>query len=369
MVRRLLYLMGLAVLCVVLYHASGWGFIAMFWWTDRYLPVSVPNFDQFGSASYYALRVVEQFIIFAIPAFLFVSGFFLAFATGRSRKNVGKEVIFTRVKNLLIPYLIWSCVLITLEVLLGRHITIVEFIRIILTGQATEAYYFIPVLIQLYMISFLLIPTARNHWKLLLLLTGLFQVFILVLRYTMILGFQVPALQPLYFLTDSWLFTSFLFWFTFGVVFGFHNVDIKPWLIRLRWVSLAALILVFFLGIIEWEVLLHASGQAWIAPQETLVDQVYAGLFLLTFLGFESVTLPGMKPISQIGTKSFGVYLVHSLVLIYLSKLIYHLIPTLLGLQWLYLLILFAAGLGIPLLLMEITAHSPARRYYSFLFG
>jgi peptidoglycan/LPS O-acetylase OafA/YrhL len=361
--------MGIAVICVVLNHATGWGFVSMFWWTDRYMPVSVPNFDQLGSLSYYALRFVEQLIIFAIPSFLFVSGFFLAFATGRNRKTVGKDVIFTRVKNLLIPYLIWSCVMLGLEVILGRNLALGEFTRILLTGQATEAYYFIPVLIQLYLISFLLIPLARNHWKLLLLLTGLFQLFILLIRYVMILDLNIPALQPFYFLTSSWLFTSFLFWFAFGVVLGFHNSEIKPWFIRLRWYVLAALGIVFFLGMFEWEALLRASGENWIAPQETLIDQIYAGLFLIAFLGFEQAALPGMKAISQIGTRSFGVYLVHSLALIYTSKLIYHFVPGILGVQWLLQPILFAAGLGIPLLLMEITARSPARRYYSVLFG
>jgi hypothetical protein len=46
MTRRLLYLSGLAIVGVILYHAVGWGFVGMFWWTDRYAPVTVPNFDQ-----------------------------------------------------------------------------------------------------------------------------------------------------------------------------------------------------------------------------------------------------------------------------------------------------------------------------------
>jgi peptidoglycan/LPS O-acetylase OafA/YrhL len=361
--------MGLAVLCVVLYHASGWGFIAMFWWTDRYLPVAVPNFDQLGSASYYALRAIEQLIIFAIPSFLFVSGFFLAFATGRNRSTIGWEVVATRVKNLLVPYLIWSGLLLGLEVLQGRSLTAVETLRILLTGQATDAYYFIPVLIQLYLLSPFLIPFARKGWKLALVLTGLFQLFILGLRYAMILGLDAPALEPFYILTRSWLFTGFLFWFTFGVVFGFHSAEIKSAFTRLRWLALAGLVVVFAIGMVEWEALLHASGQAWIAPEETLVDQVYAGLFLIAFLGFEQAALPGMKAISQIGTKSFGVYLVHSLALIYTAKLVYHFVPALLGVQWIFQPILYAAGLGLPLLLMELVARTPARRFYSVLFG
>lgn len=369
MVRRLLYLMGLAVLCVVLYHASGWGFVSMFWWTDRYQPVSVPNFDQLGSLSYYALRLVEQLIIFAIPAFLFVSGYFLAFATGRNRATIGWDVILARVKNLLIPYLIWSCLLLGLDVLLGRSLTPAEFVLILLKGQATDAYYFIPVLIQLYLLAPFLIPLARARWKLTLLLAGLFQLIVLGLRYASIVGLDWPALQPFYVLTRSWLFTGFLFWFTFGIVFGFHAPTFKAAFVRVRWAALAGMVLMFLVGVLEWENLLRLSGQAWIAPEETLVDQVYAGLLLIVFLGFEQLSLPAFKTISQIGTKSFGVYLAHSLALTYTAKLIYHFAPALLGVQWVLQPILYAAGLGFPLLLMEIVARSPARRYYSLLFG
>jgi peptidoglycan/LPS O-acetylase OafA/YrhL len=361
--------MGLAVLCVVLYHASGWGFVAMFWWTDRYLPVSVPNFDQMGSASYYALRAIEQLIIFAIPFFLFVSGYFLAFATPRNRATIGWGVILTRVKNLLIPYLIWSCLLLGLDVLLGRSLTTGEFITTLLKGQATEAYYFIPVLIQLYLLAPFLIPFSRNRWKLALLLTGLFQLFVLFLRYAMLLGVDAPILEPFYFLTRSWLFTNYLFWFTFGIVFGFHSSEIKAACVRWRWAALAGVGVVFLVGMIEWEALLRASGQAWIAPEETLVDQVYAGLLLVIFVGFERMKLPMNRAISQLGTKSFGIYLVHSLALTYTAKLVYHLAPQILGATWIFQLILYAAGLGIPLLLMEIVARSPARRFYSLLFG
>jgi surface polysaccharide O-acyltransferase-like enzyme len=194
-------------------------------------------------------------------------------------------------------------------------------------------------------------------------------VFILGLRYAMILGLEASLLQPFYFLTRSWLFTGFLFWFMFGIVFGFHSAEIKAAFIRLRWAALAGLAVFFVIGVFEWELLLRASGEQWIAPEETLIDQVYAGLFLIAFLGLEQVALPGMKAISQIGTKSFGVYLVHSLALIYTAKLVYHFAPALLGVQCVFQPLLYLAGLGIPLLLMEIVARSPARRFYSYLFG
>ncbi|HIP73435.1 MAG TPA: hypothetical protein EYH05_18815, partial [Anaerolineae bacterium] len=99
---------GIAILFVIFFHAAGWGFTAMFAWTPRYLPVSAPVYDQVGSLSYYWLRLVEQIVVVAIPAFLFVSGYFMAFSAGR-RDNVTWKQIGGRVKMLLFPYIFGRC--------------------------------------------------------------------------------------------------------------------------------------------------------------------------------------------------------------------------------------------------------------------
>ena len=52
------------------------------------------------------------------------------------------------------------------------------------------------------------------------------------------------------------------------------------------------MIIFFVLGVIEWEYLLRLSGQEWIGPSETLIDQVYAGAVILGFLLFEKFNLP-----------------------------------------------------------------------------
>jgi fucose 4-O-acetylase-like acetyltransferase len=103
MVRRLLYPNGLAILFVVLFHTTSWGMTAMFAWTPRYLPVSEPVFDQTGSLPYYWVRFVEQVVVVAVPALLFVSGYFVAFTTGQ-RDNLAWSQIWGRIKKLLIPY-------------------------------------------------------------------------------------------------------------------------------------------------------------------------------------------------------------------------------------------------------------------------
>jgi len=369
MVKKLLYLNGLAALGAVLYHASGWGFIAMFWWTDRYRPVSVPNFDQMNSLSYFSLRFVEQFIIFAIPAFIFVSGYFLAFATGRSRNTVGWDVIFNRVKKFLIPYILWSLIMIALDGILGASLSPGRIAVALVTGAATPAFYFIPVLIQLSLISPFLIPIARDHWKMLLLGAGLIQFSISAIRYTQILGLDIPALDPILFLTHTWLFPTFIFWFVLGITFGLHNQQLKLLFHHWRWVALAGWVSFLALGMIEWETLLRLSGKDWIPPQETLLDYLYALCFLITFLAFDQFPLWLHRKVDYIGSRSFGIYLAHSLILILASKGIYHLAPFLLQYQILFQPILISLGLAIPLAIMQAMTNSPARRYYSWFFG
>jgi surface polysaccharide O-acyltransferase-like enzyme len=119
MVKRLLILNGVAIVAAVLYHTTGWGFTALFWWTDRYLPVPVPNFEQLGGTVYYVLRFLEQLVIFAIPAFLFVSGYFVAVAAGRTQKTVNWKLIRSRIINLAIPFVLWSVLILAAKILEG----------------------------------------------------------------------------------------------------------------------------------------------------------------------------------------------------------------------------------------------------------
>jgi len=77
MFKRLLFLNGLATIGLILFHSAGWGFVAMYHWRERYLPLVGAGADQPGGVAYYVLRTMEQLPVAAIPAFLFVSGLFV----------------------------------------------------------------------------------------------------------------------------------------------------------------------------------------------------------------------------------------------------------------------------------------------------
>jgi peptidoglycan/LPS O-acetylase OafA/YrhL len=82
------------------------------------------------------------------------------------------------------------------------------------------------------------------------------------------------------------------------------------------------------------------------------------------------VRIPFSSQVSQIGIKSYGIYLIHALFLELVARGIYRIAPQLLANQMLLFLLLCAVGLGAPLLMMRIVDRiQPLRKFYGYLFG
>ncbi len=366
--RRLLLLSGLSILGVILNHASSYGFIAMFWWTDRYLPVAVPDFSQMGNVAYYSLRLVEQLVSFSVPAFLFISGFFIALARGRGPADTW-QVARARIWGLAVPYFLWSTVTILSRGLLGESFTSTELLELVLLGQAAPHYYFIPLLASLYLLSPLLIRAARASSRWLLSISAFVQLIALCARYPLLLGTSSALVDTLVDLTPAWFFAGSSFFFCLGIVACLQLRSFSEWLARAKGALLLASVVLLGLGVWEWEVLLSRSGEPWIPFNGTALDALYSAAFILAFLAFESVRIPRSRWLVDIGTRSYGIYLIHGLALMSTAKLIYHIAPQVLAHQTMFMPILVAAGLGVPLALMAATKRSPARKYHALAYG
>jgi hypothetical protein len=369
MIRRLLLLNGLAMFGVILFHASGTGLMAMFAWKGRYLPLLGSNYDPLSSPAYLALRAIEQLVGFSIPAFLFVSGFFIASATGRVQKTIGWKIIGTRINNLLIPYFIWSLGLFFLFFLEGKAYSADRYLKLLLTGGADTAYYYVILLCQFYLISPVLVPLAKTRWIFLLSVAAFIQLMVQLLQYPVFLNIHSLALRPFVDVVPKWFFPSRILWFTFGMVTGFHLKDIKDWAIRNRTALLVTAISTFLLGTVEWEFYFRRSGPELLGHRETLINDVYAAALILSFLAFDKVQVPFSKLIGELGTRSFGIYLGNSVVMLYVARSFYHLAPWVLAYQIILQPLMIAFGLAIPLCLMVAVKRTPAQRYYVYFFG
>jgi peptidoglycan/LPS O-acetylase OafA/YrhL len=368
-VRRLLYLSGLSIFAVVIFHAAGLGFVAMFAWAHRYTDAaSGATPDAAGSLSYWLLRAEEQITVFAIPAFMFVSGFFMAFATGRAQRTVAWSSVLARIKGLLIPYTVWTLVLLGFAFVQGRRLGLAGLAQMYLTGSVSPAYYYVPLLIQLYLLAPFLIPVARKKPITLLVITGLIQLAVLLSYYPLLLGAKNPQLIALGQLIPKWLFITRIFAFSSGIVAGFHLPALKGFLEKSRvWLIVAALALIP-VGIIEWEFMTARSSE-WLAHRETFVDVLYSAALILAILAASQTALPFTRSLEALGGRTYGVYLIHMFGMESFARGLYHFAPTLLGYQIILQPLLIAVGLVIPLGLMWLVSHTPANRYYRYIFG
>jgi len=322
-----------------------------------------------GSATYYGLRLAEQLSVFAPPAFLFVSGVFVAFAAGRDGAGFGWDKAAARIRMLVIPYLVWSCGIFVLRAAEGAIETPRGYVARLLFGGAAEPYYYVPLVVQVYLLAPVLVPLLKNRWKPVLIAAAVLQLGAQAARYPMMLGWNAPVAGWIVERTPGWFVPLTAFWFLFGVTAGFHWPVLMQWLVRRRsvlpWVTIACAVL----GVVEWELLLRASGVSWLSPSPTVFDALYSGALILTFLAFSQVEFPARAWLDRLGERSFGVYLMHAPVLEVLARASYHATPTLLAHQWMFQLLLLAGGLALPLLVMAIVNRSPARPIYNYVFG
>ncbi len=360
MTRRLLFLNGLAVLAVAIHHASGYGFQAMFEWTDRYLSVTVPDYSQVGSPAFWGIVLLQQIDNFALPAFMFVSGFFLAFMARGEKASLSWKTVFSRIKTLAIPFLIWTVAFFLL------------FLRRLPANldEAFDRYYYIILLCQFYLIAPFVVPLAKRHWKLVLGFATLLELIRFGVRYLDVLGVESPYVQLLVSSTPKWLFPTLFFWFVLGLVGGFKRKELQAWLSSVKWGLVFILPLLLVLTMIEYNFIARVSGNGWLGPYFGGFSRFFYSLvFILLFLALDNSGLPLQRPVEQLGTKSLGVYLVHARTMYIAAFILYQASPRVLGNQILYQTILIIAGLAGPLLLMAAVRRSPARPFYRYLFG
>lgn len=367
MIRRLYYLNGLGILAVVVNHAAGWGQIALFLWVHRYLPVASPNWDKLGSLTYYILLTIRQLCVFAVPAFLFVSGFFVSYAARGTKNSLTWKVILTKIAHLIIPYLIWSSVVFIIDFLLGKTYTIIEYLTIFFTRGATGPYYFVPLLCYLYLLSPFFVYATKKNWKLVLFVSAFLQLGLVSLRYFALFGIEFPGLSFLLIITPDWLPLFSMTFFILGIIFGLHLESFKVWLTRNKRILFVALPITAVLTIIESDLLLRNTLEQWGANVGAISYHLYGVVAILCIMTASKI--PFSKKITNLSNKSYGIYLIHMIVMSLLAKSIYHFTPQILAYQIIFVPLVFTFGLEVPLLLMAVVAKSPARRYYRYIFG
>ena len=372
MARRLLLLNGLGILAVVINHAAQWGHLAMFWWTYRYRDVSVPNYDQLGGAAYYILVIAEKITVWSVPAFLFISGYFVVYAARGIKSSKFWKIISIRITHLLYPYLTWSIITFIFCAAIGQTASLVEYIRSLFLGEAAGPFFYIPLLVQLYLLSPIIVQLAKKKWVLLLIGSGILQLATILPYYLsaseIIMGIDIPSKSIFEYLPTSF-FARNCFFFVFGVIFSMNYELFMRKITAMRRIFPLLVIIFAIAAIIETETIFQFTGITRRADPHPIFSFLYAFSCIILFIAYNNVEIPFKAKLSFLGKNSLGIYLSHFLIITISAKVTYHIAPKILGHQLVFVFVLVILGVLIPLAMMKILSISPVRNFRKYVFG
>jgi peptidoglycan/LPS O-acetylase OafA/YrhL len=179
---------------------------------------------------------------------------------------------------------------------------------------------------------------------------------------------------------DAWVdigplqYLRFAFSFPLGMVAGMFPKQTKDVLARFKPELPWLLAFTFLLSALEssWAYYTAAGNPAlWpIGGDQTRFSAAIFSLVLVAcFIVFDRIEAPLNKQITKLGTRSYGLYLSHYVILGVLGKLFERVLPPSLSPGWLVFPLLFALTTVLAALMMEIVARSPAKTLYKYIFG
>ncbi len=372
MIKRLLHLNGLAILAVVLNHAVQWGYMAMFWWTDRYRPVAVPNYDQLYSIPYYALVVLEKLTNFAVPSFLFISGVFIAYTARRTSSRSGEGVALRkRLTNLLVPYLLWSGMIFFGQALQGEVHPPLTYVERVVLGKVVGPYFYVPLLCQFFLLAPLIVKPAREKWRALLLITAGIQLALVGLTYVGFVGelLGVSDLAGFRKQIPTAFFGRFVFFFSLGVVCGFRPGRVQTWVAEHRRVLILLMFISAGVAIVESQLAYRFAKMDMGSQVTSIPSTLYALTIMFLLLSSNGCGPQTDRRLAEIGKRSYGIYLLHPVILEIVARTLQKFLPGVLAHPWLFLPLLIIPGLGLPLIFMNLITRTPLRKHYRYLFG
>lgn len=293
---------GICIIFVVLIHCkSGIGY--------EKIPIDSWNFDYW--------IIMRQFINFPVAIFIFLAGYFVNI---EKVKESAHSFIRNRIVRLLIPFLIWSTFYTLLTVFLaGGKVAVFDSLFKLIFGLSSIQLYFIPVLLQLAVLTPFLIKSIQTNrgTKLLLLITPLY--LIGLYAYAIIFKSQFAFYQ-----------TFFPAWFIF--YYAGLWVKIKGYRPLFKRNQLFNSILCCFTGlsisIVEGYGLLALGFPEDFATIQIKVSSIF---YVFTIINLLMVIKPSMansecKWLKYLGDNSYGIFYIH-LFWIMISYIILSFVP------------------------------------------
>ncbi|WP_161578702.1 acyltransferase [Stenotrophomonas rhizophila] len=279
---------GLAIVAVVAIHACG-------------SALAFPD----GSANHTFGIVLRQFINFPVALFVFLSGMF-ALQGAAPRSWVAG--IQSRVRRLLVPYLVWAAVYTCAKALTGK-LVVADLPEMLATGTVISVGYYVIVMLQIAVLSPVLERLSSNALKLAI-------PVLIVVSFTFTYGIRASEIDGVWsqFPYNALPFFLWLPFYLAGLAFGRNGsaVSFGSWQL---WLALALLSAAASVA----EAFVWIPGAVDLAISQLKLSSMITSLCVCALaiaLARTWTRLSGWRwALSWLGARSFYFYLSHMLVL------------------------------------------------------
>lgn len=368
MIKKLMFLNGVATIAAVFHHSVHWILISLYMWQERIFTGELSGFIPGTQATIVFFRITDQFAGSAVPVFLFVSGFYYGFANNRTMVKFDIRWIAARVKFIWIPFAFWTSAILLLRVLEGNSFSLSQLIDIYLWGKAAGPYYYIPLIIQYIILSPFLFYFLKRFPKPTLGIAITIQIIASLMWYTPLINISSPGLVIAIDFIKNWHVLHNLLWFTGGMCLYLYQPHINTSLKKYKYYLLSSVFVLVALSQVEISQFLQHFQKDWIYSQSSLLTRILYFVLILLIVVFQD-SIHKTPWIERLGSKSFGIYLTHILFLELFARSLYHVYPQLMQFTPIYWGLLTMFALAGPLILMRIADTSPFNRVYPYLFG
>lgn len=280
-------LRGIAIIAVVAIHVNSFIF----------------NSDNLNSVLLY-----RQSLNFAVPSFLFISGYFVSSQKIDSFAEY-KRFLTHRLNQVVIPYLFWSILILLIGSTITHVFDIKKIILKLLTGGALTPYYFIILIIQFYILTPIFQRINKNLYGLISILfinvLSLSFSYITRLYYSPIFSSLAVYAMPFY---------MWIIFYELGVLyrtFDKHKISKRGAILITLSISFSLIMSLFEAKyiVLKYDNLGSASSAVKFS------SFLYAGCFIVGFLYIRQKVNKWPNIIVSLGNYSFGIYLIHMLVI------------------------------------------------------
>jgi peptidoglycan/LPS O-acetylase OafA/YrhL len=279
-------------------------------------------------------------------------------------------VVKSRILGLAIPYVVWTVTQYIISYLNGTEFSLLQVATGLLIGRH---YFFIPLLFQLYLLSPILVPLAKRKARLLIGLAAITQLAYTSVPYIKLYGthanVDIAWADLLLGTSGSFLLRWWLF-FVVGLAAGFRLNSLRDWTYKYRWYLLAATIVFAAASVVESLIVFRTTElEWWVSSVLSLPTILYVFSFTLSFVALAEFPRLVSSYLRQLGQITFGVYLVHRIILEYVARGVQRFLPWFLPYQAAFFLVLVATAIELPRLVIWAMDKSPARRLRPYIFG